>query len=247
MTEIEKIQYAKSFIDKLAIGINPLDDSVIRDDDIVNHVRISRCFFYVSKLLDQIIENGGVQKKEKKSLGAKKKLFITPEARKELHPFSEARYQTDLITFMNSLLDPSSLKFKRPVLIQWLENLGLIVPVLLPEGKTVRRATEEGIVIGLYNQIKEGKAGTYEVLLFSPKAQQFVFDHIDNLIAFQNSNSTEDKLKNEGLLWSEEDDSQLVNMYHEGKSLKRIATALKRSTQTTLSRMKEKGLLKKEY
>ena len=47
MTELEKIAYAKSFIDKLANGINPLDDTPIPDDDIANNVRLSRCFFYV--------------------------------------------------------------------------------------------------------------------------------------------------------------------------------------------------------
>ena len=45
MTELEKIAYAKMFIDKLANGINPLDDSKIPDGDIVNNVRLSRCFF----------------------------------------------------------------------------------------------------------------------------------------------------------------------------------------------------------
>ena len=64
MTELEKIAYAKSFIDKLANGINPIDDSVIKDDDIVNNVRISRCFFYVSDVLRQIIDNGGISKKK---------------------------------------------------------------------------------------------------------------------------------------------------------------------------------------
>ena len=34
MTELEKIAYAKAFIDKLANGINPLDDTPIPDDDI---------------------------------------------------------------------------------------------------------------------------------------------------------------------------------------------------------------------
>ena len=42
MTELEKIEYAKSFIDKLAKGINPLDDSPIPDNDIANNVRLSR-------------------------------------------------------------------------------------------------------------------------------------------------------------------------------------------------------------
>ena len=62
MTELEKIAYAKSFIDKLANGINPLDDTPIPDDDIANNVRLSRCFFYVSDILRQVYENGGVTK-----------------------------------------------------------------------------------------------------------------------------------------------------------------------------------------
>ena len=62
MTELEKIAYAKSFIDKLANGINPLNDTPIPDDDIANNVRLSRCFFYVSDILRQVYENGGVTK-----------------------------------------------------------------------------------------------------------------------------------------------------------------------------------------
>ena len=65
MTELEKIAYAKSFIDKLANGINPLDDTPIPDGDIANNVRLSRCFFYVSDILRQVYENGGVGKVEK--------------------------------------------------------------------------------------------------------------------------------------------------------------------------------------
>ena len=64
MTEVEKIEYAKSFIDKLANGINPLDDTAIKEDDVVNNVRLSRCFFYVSDVLRQVIENGGINKKK---------------------------------------------------------------------------------------------------------------------------------------------------------------------------------------
>lgn len=60
MTEIEKIAYAKSFIDKLANGVNPIDNSTIPDGDVVNNVRLSRCFFYVSDILRQIIDNGGI-------------------------------------------------------------------------------------------------------------------------------------------------------------------------------------------
>ena len=69
MTELEKIEYTKSFIDKLANGINPLDGTPVPDGELLNNVRISRCMFYVSDILRQVIENGGVkpQKKEKKA------------------------------------------------------------------------------------------------------------------------------------------------------------------------------------
>ena len=45
MTEIEKITYAKTYIEKLANGINPLTDQPVPDSDSINNVRISRCFF----------------------------------------------------------------------------------------------------------------------------------------------------------------------------------------------------------
>ena len=42
MNELEKNSYVKTFIDKMAEGINPLDDTRIPDGDLINHVRISR-------------------------------------------------------------------------------------------------------------------------------------------------------------------------------------------------------------
>ena len=54
MTELEKIAYAKSFIDKLANGINPINEEAVPDDDLINNVRISRCLFYVSEILERV-------------------------------------------------------------------------------------------------------------------------------------------------------------------------------------------------
>ena len=61
MTELEKIERARMYIDKLANGINPIDDTVVPDGDIINNVRLSRCLFFVSDVLRQVIENGGMR------------------------------------------------------------------------------------------------------------------------------------------------------------------------------------------
>ena len=78
MTELEKIAYAKSFIDKLANGINPLDDTPIPEGDIANHVRLSRCFFYVSSILQKEIEREG-RKITKAKKATRLPFSITPE------------------------------------------------------------------------------------------------------------------------------------------------------------------------
>lgn len=61
MTELEKIERARMYMDKLANGIDPIDDSAIPDGDVIHNVRLSRCFFFVSDVLRQVIENGGIK------------------------------------------------------------------------------------------------------------------------------------------------------------------------------------------
>lgn len=72
MTELEKIERAKMYMDKLANGINPIDDTMAPDDDLINNVRLSRCFFFVSDVLRQVIENGGT----KTAVNKKPKSFL---------------------------------------------------------------------------------------------------------------------------------------------------------------------------
>ena len=73
MTELEKIAYAKTYIEKLANGINPLTDQPVPDSDSINNVRISRCLFYVSDILRQIAENGGVSQRKTKTAKVQQK------------------------------------------------------------------------------------------------------------------------------------------------------------------------------
>lgn len=57
MEDLEMLKKAQNYIEKLANGENPLDDSFISDDSLINDVRISRCLFYVNDVLKQLMEN----------------------------------------------------------------------------------------------------------------------------------------------------------------------------------------------
>ena len=59
MTELETMQRAKMYLDKLAQGIDPISNQEIPEDSVLNQVRLARCFFYVSDVLGRVIANGG--------------------------------------------------------------------------------------------------------------------------------------------------------------------------------------------
>ena len=85
MTELETLQRAKMYMEKLANRINPIDGSPIPAEDIVNNVRLSRCFFYVADVLRQVIDNGGVTPQSK----AKKEVFSLPAEKRKDFAFSD--------------------------------------------------------------------------------------------------------------------------------------------------------------
>ena len=80
MTELETMQRAKMYLDKLAQGIDPISGQEIPNDSVLNNVRLARCFFYVSGILDQVIANGG------RVISGEKNFYITQEKISRLQP-----------------------------------------------------------------------------------------------------------------------------------------------------------------
>lgn len=54
--DLELLKHANNYIEKMANGINPLTNQKCNDNDMINNVRISRCLFYVSNVLDDVIK-----------------------------------------------------------------------------------------------------------------------------------------------------------------------------------------------
>ena len=182
MTELEKIEYAKSFIDKLANGINPLDDTVIKEDDVVNNVRLSRCFFYVSDVLRQVIENGGINKKKngwlKFELSADQILNF---AYSELPiPISEIAKR------LNSLITEENMrKISHRDLTNWLLSIGMLFEHSSLDGKTSKRPTEQGSNIGISTEVRTGQIGEYTVVVYNKEAQTFIVDNLEAIFALK--------------------------------------------------------------
>ena len=56
MTELEKLTHAKTYMDNLAEGIDPITCAILPEDTVLNDIHLSRCFHFVSGVLQQVIE-----------------------------------------------------------------------------------------------------------------------------------------------------------------------------------------------
>ncbi len=185
MTEMEKIAYAKSFIDKLAEGINPLDGNPIPEGDIANNVRLTRCFFYVSDILRQVIENGGV------SRNGKIPFFITAEQLSRYHfpPFPVG--VNEISKQLTALVDNPMMKTIQGVQINnWLEAEGYLVKVLDPHTNKNRRIpTRSGEALGIALTTKYDRDGhPYNAAEYNENAQRFILSNLDEIKSFVKEN-----------------------------------------------------------
>ena len=179
MTEIEKIEYAKLFVDKLANGINPIDDSQIKDDDIVNNVRISRCLFFISDVLRQVVENGGIKKKS-----AKVPFALTMEERAKFKYSATPIPVSEITKRFNDLVTNEDMKkLSHRNITEWLVSIEMLYEMTKPDGKTTKRPTEHGMAIGITTETRTGMRGEYVVTIYNKNAQEFIVNNLDAVLA----------------------------------------------------------------
>lgn len=180
MTELETIQHAKNYLDKMAQGIDPLTNEPIPDGDLLNNVRISRCLFFTSNILRQVIENGGVAPKKRKE---KLPPFHIDYETLSKFPYSDRPIALTPITDrINELVDTTSMrKLSYSPVRKWLMNIGMLEEVEVSDGVKIKRPTAQGEQLGISLEHRINPNGReYDVILYNRTAQEFI---TDNLIA----------------------------------------------------------------
>lgn len=178
MTELEIMQRAKLYMEKLAQGIDPIGGRELPEDSVLNNVRLARCFFYVSGILDQVIANGG-----KVVSNPKKDFFITEEELRRVNPVQEPVRITQFVELvMNAINDPDRKRLGATTVTDWLLEKGFLSKQTDADGKTKRLPTAMGERIGLTVRVREGQYGTYQAVYYSEEAQRFLLDHLMEML-----------------------------------------------------------------
>ena len=236
MTELETIARAKMYIDKLANGINPLDDTAVAENDIVNNVRISRCLFFVSDTLRRVLENGGVGVTSR----VKKNKFKITAEELEKFEFSDRPIPVSEITKrINDIADTeNSKKLSHNTITSWLSEIGMLKEMINTAGKKSKRPTAEGAELGIFVKEVTSQNGTFNVVFYNKSAQKFIVDNIPSVIENHSDKTIEE---NQGLPWTDEQQQQLVEMFRQNASINEIASALNRSCGGIRARLKKLG------
>lgn len=178
MTELETMQRAKMYLDKLARGIDPITGQALPEDTALNNVRLSRCFHYVSGVLDQVIANGG-------QVGKREETPFVLDRRKMSgirltdSPVSLTEFTGNIVTGMGEM------NMKRPSpnkITAWLMAQGLMELTTDPEGKQRRLPTELGLRSGLSTKMRTGQNGDYLAVYYDANIQRLILDHLEEIL-----------------------------------------------------------------
>lgn len=193
MNEIEKIEYTKHFIDQLAAKINPLNGEPIPETDLINNPRISRCFHYVSDILQQVIENGGVSR-EPSQICSKSHFGLTSEELNGITVSENPIGISDFAKKVQVITDRSDRKRISSVAITaWLEEEGYLVHYTRSDGKNAKRPTQKGESIGIFEEERTAQYGTYIAILYPASAQRFLIQHLNDISAFRKEKRAQSK------------------------------------------------------
>lgn len=240
MTELEKVKRAKQYIEKMAYGKNPLTDESVPETDLINNVRISRCLFYVSEVLGQVIEEEESYSKDQEVNSP-----LPLDQLKNYLPSEESLSISAITGKINAIAAlPEGQKVKREQITDWLMEIGALQGFTTAGGTCVKRPTQQGIQIGITMEKRTAGGREYSVVVYDQYAQQFITDHLDAILELEQKSPSDSG--HQGDPWTAEQEEQLVELFYRNLSIPQIAKIMKRTKNAIRARLKKLELLEKQ-
>lgn len=168
----ELLKRAQIYTEKLAQGINPLDDSTVENDSIINNVKISRCLFFINDYLkDQL------------------KFLIKPTQNKNSFEYNEERMKqvplsqspislTVLLTKINKQF-PEQRKLNYNVVSQMLKDKGILIDNL--QGNPRLISSNDAINFGIKTIKFQTQSGEKLKTVYNEIGQRFVLENLKDI------------------------------------------------------------------
>ena len=220
--DLESVARAKNYIDALANGIDPLSGEVISEREVVRQKRLVKCFQFISTVLSEVLENGGIQVEQ-----AQRDPFNVENIDFSGFAYSETPITiTDFVKRINACRPRTMQKTSYAPFLKWMEKNQILRKKVELEVKETSHYTvgEKAEEIGIFEETRENKRGSYSAVLYSAQAQHFL---ISRLADIQNNKLLANE--NSGKRWNREEEWQLLVMWEKGFEISQMAEELHRS------------------
>jgi len=186
MTNLEKLTNAKDFMDKLSNGINPVSDEMLTKEALLGNIDLSRCFFFVSDILRQVLENDGFIGRRGRSYTKLPPFALTDEQRNQVAITERPTMIRSFTEGINNLIDINAMrKLKVTAVTNWLVENDLLSEETVDEKKR-KIPTKKGEKLGIYSEAREGQYGGYMAILYKEAAQRHIVENLDKIIKLSN-------------------------------------------------------------
>ena len=187
-TERRMAERARMYMEKLIQGINPVDDSCVKNDSVINNEKIKLCFRYIANVLE-FYEEVLYSTPEKRHIYQKKMPFDLSIVERQNIPVTNDYLKISEFTKnINTLVDENFYKtLKSSAINEWLLRNGFLEEVVTKDGKHHKWPTDAGLEIGIKKeQFFSKNHFPYYVVLYGRDAQQFIADNIGEIIDVNN-------------------------------------------------------------
>lgn len=175
--DIERLNESKKIINKIANGINPINDTPIKDECFVNDPKIIRSLFFLVDLLDSELTTKLPLRRGSFRISAEqKKLVKLPVGNIGINEFAKA---------INDVIDTNKYKkISGANINKKLKLMEILGEIKTPEGKTRSIPNEKSDGYGIISEVRFYNNEQYEQVLFNDIGKKFLLDNIEKILAY---------------------------------------------------------------
>ena len=174
-----KLEVAIKYVERIADGCNPVNNTPLDNDDILNNPNIIRCMYFIKDVLEEVRNNGGM-------VGGKNgKEPTLPFPIEILDHFTYVEDKS-ITHVLNQIYEPTAyMNVKKVSVVKVtaaLKEDGYLLDEPNPEtGKTRKVPSAKGKELGIYLVEREYNGRMYESVTYNKNAQEYVVELIRKL------------------------------------------------------------------
>lgn len=177
----EKISKAKIILEKMANGINPINGEPINDESFLQDPRMIRCLFFISGVLQEVINSNGKVLKSTKP----QSFSITKEEKMQVVIPDRNIGITEFTKCINSVIDLNRSKKLSPVEVnKQLKKMGILGEEITEKGNKRTVINEKSKEYGIEMESRNFNGKIYDVVVFNEEGKKFLLENLEDILNY---------------------------------------------------------------